>query len=1353
MSALNGNIKSDTKVGSMREDTINEFNEQETNNTTGAVANNPIAPTPEVLKKSFIKRLFKKEKKENELVVKKKPAGPKLKTFEIYKFADKLDILLMIFGTIAGLATGALMPMMMWLFQSVMNGLLDTAKQNTTSTNCYTNPVSTGGPFSIIQGLIKWYVTLGISSIVVYWIAYASWMIASEQQSRRIRYALFENIMRQEMGWFDCRNAGELSSRLVDDLENIREGIGFRVADFICLLSRIIGLLIFALCTGWKLTLVFLSISPLIILTFNILIRVMVKFTILELKAYSTANSIAQEVLGAIRTVTAFNGQAKEIQRYEKNLTEGRRVGIQKGIMIGTTRALSGIIMNGGVAIVFWYGPYLIRTECQNYSAGHWIVILISCLAVTGTLTSLTPNLQAFAEATGSGGYVFEIIQRKSKINIFSDDGKIPSKFTGDIEFKNVHFTYPSRQEASNLNDLNIKIPSGKTVALCGPSGCGKSTLIQLIQRFYDPEQGEILLDGQDIRSISLKWLRSNIGIVSQEPVLFFGTIEENIRFGKLDATNDEIIAAAKMANAHDFIMQLPQNYKTSSGDKLSGGQKQRVAIARALISNPKLLLLDEATSALGIVLNNIHFSMVRFSSSDNQGEKLVQDSLDKAKEGRTTIVIAHRLSTIKNADIIFGLDHGKVVEYGIHNELMQHNGLYYELFTAQSEKEKEAEVNSDLDDENKEELTKLTEKSTTNNIRRQLSNILKRSSIISTKSVASEVISELGNDVETTMNTENKSRSRMPILFEILKLNSPEWFYLLLGGIASLICGGVVPAFSLLSSNIFGALAEPDLQKQTDQIRVYTYVFFLVGVATAISQFVSSVSLAKAGEELTMRMRILSFKCMLQQEIGWFDLDENNLGALVTRLSSDAASLKGFTGPTLTSLFNTVGALIVALIISFSAGWKLTLVILCFTPLLIFSGAIQGQRLSKASGKKNKTTSNAEDGGKHATQAIENIRTVVSLHQEEHFIQLYEEAFDRDFRDRMFHLHYISFANSVSNSLMFFIQATAFGYGITLVKSGEMQFQNVFRIFGVITYTSLTLGSCVSMIPNYLKGKQSARRIFQLNNRQSKIDPNNSSGIKLSEVTGHIEFRDVQFHYPARPKLRVLRHFNLVCNSDETTAFVGASGGGKSTTIALIQRFYDPCAGTVLLDGHDIKTLNIQWLRSLIGLVQQEPVLFDLSIRENIAYGDNSRQITQDDIEAAAKKANIHELIASLPEGYETSCGAKGGQLSGGQKQRIAIARALIRNPKILLLDEATSALDNKSEKIVQEALDQARADRSCITIAHRLSTIRNSDKICVVDRGQIKETGHHEELLRQHGIYYKLNMAQEQPDEEEDN
>ncbi|CAF1327417.1 unnamed protein product [Adineta steineri] len=262
-----------------------------------------------------------------------------------------------------------------------------------------------------------------------------------------------------------------------------------------------------------------------------------------------------------------------------------------------------------------------------------------------------------------------------------------------------------------------------------------------------------------------------------------------------------------------------------------------------------------------------------------------------------------------------------------------------------------------------------------------------------------------------------------------------------------------------------------------------------------------------------------------------------------------------------------------------------------------------------------------------------------------------------------------------------------------------------------------VAIGRSVALLPDYSKARQSALRILKLHKQQSKINPQDESGVILKEVIGNIEFENVHFRYSTRPTLRILKDLSLTCSSANTTALV----------------------------EHDIKTLNIRWLRSLIGFVQQEPILFNLSIRDNIAYGINDRIVTQDEIETAAKMANIYEFIISLPESFDTFCGSKGNQLSGGQKQRIAIARALIRSPKILLLDEATSALDNKSEQVVQVALDNARSGRTCLTVAHRLSTIQNSEKIAVIAHGKMKEEGTHGELLKFGGIYHKLALAQE--------
>ncbi|CAF1034859.1 unnamed protein product [Adineta steineri] len=1097
------------------------------------------------------------------------------------------------------------------------------------------------------------------------------------------------------------------------------------MADFISLLSRVISTILYALIVGWKLTLVFLSVSPLIVLAFNLTVKIILRYTKKEIQAFGSASSIAQEVLQNIRTVTAFHGQKKEEQRFSENLILAKQIGIKKEFFVGLSQCIFQTFLFTAFSITFWYGPQLVRTECTNYTAGTVLVVFVACMIATFSTSQLVPNFQSFAEALASGSYVLDIIDRQTKIDAMNNEGDQPKDLIGDIVFENVSFTYPARPESSILQNLSLTIPCGQTVALVGASGSGKSTIIQLIQRFYDPGEGRILLDGKDITSYNVAWLRSHIGIVSQEPVLFTGSIEDNIRFGKIDATDDEVQAAAKMANAHDFIMELPENYKSNSADKLSGGQKQRVAIARALISNPKILLLDEATSAL-----------------DNTSERVVQDALDKAKQGRTTIIIAHRLSTIQNADLIIGLEHGQVIEYGTHYDLMEQKGLYYNLVTVQNKNEEEKNVDDDISDqEEDDEIEKeFIRKKSVHHV------VTKRTSVLS--DIFHANIDEDDDDEEdvTTDDCLKKKKKyfNTPLVFQVFKLNSPEWPWIVMGIICSLIFGASPPLFSLMFADIYTLFADPDLEKQSRLTRIYAACIFIIGFIGGVNQFLSTAAFGKSGEEFTMRMRKLTFSAILRQEMDYFDQESNSVGALVTRLSSDASALKGMTGVRIGIILQACSALITALIIAFLSGWKLTFIVMCFVPLMLIIGKLQGQKHGQA-GQQNIKHSFAELGGQHATQALEHIRTVVALHQEEHFINLYENAFNQDFKKQICVMHPAGIIAGIGNSVTFFLHAANFAYGTHLVLNREITFDKIYRIFVVITFAMVAIGRSVALLPDYSKARQSALRILKLHKRQSKINPQDESGIILNEVIGDIEFHNVHFRYSTRPTLRILKDLSLTCSSASTTALVGPSGSGKSTTIALLERFYDPLKGEILLDGHDIKTLNIRWLRSLIGFVQQEPVLFNLSIRDNIAYGINDRIVTQDEIETAAKMANIYEFIISLPEGFDTFCGSKGNQLSGGQKQRIAIARALIRSPKILLLDEATSALDNKSEQVVQVALDNARSGRTCLTVAHRLSTIQNSEKIAVIAHGKMKEEGTHGELLKFGGIYHKLALAQE--------
>ncbi|KAK3589575.1 hypothetical protein CHS0354_043029 [Potamilus streckersoni] len=1240
---------------------------------------------------------------------KKKEQQPLVGVFEVFRFADKLDVVLMIFGMLFACCHGSALPGMIIVFGDMIDLFVNHGKQfvttnvsvSTTAPDLQKDLVGTMTTYAI------YYVIIGGGVILVGYCQVAFWMLASERQSFRIRLRFFRNIMRQEIGWFDTHESGELNTRLADDVGKIHDGIGDKLGSFFQWLSGGIAGFTIGFVFGWKLTLVILAISPLLGACAFTMTKLVSSMSGKELKAYAKAGAVAEEVLGAIRTVTAFGGQEKECRRYNANLIEARDFGIKKGFINGVAVGIVWLVIFCAYALGFWYGAKLIREE--NYSIGNVMIVFFSVLIGAFSLGHAAPDVQSFSVARGAAYVVYKLIDQNPDIDSDSDSGMKPNSVTGTIEFKNVHFNYPSRPDVKVLNGVNLKVNRGETVALVGSSGCGKSTTVQLIQRFYDVGEGAILLDGVDIKQLNVKWLRQNIGIVSQEPVLFGTTISENIRYGREGVTQKEIEEAAIMANAHSFIKDLPDKYDTLVGERgaqLSGGQKQRIAIARALVRDPKILLLDEATSAL-----------------DTESESVVQEALERASHGRTTIIIAHRLSTIKNADKIAGFKDGVIKEIGTHNELMQHKGIYCQLVTLQTQQQ---------DDEDLEIEDLVNDASAIQNkLQHQIS------------FVESPLKRQISMKEELKEDKKEEEKAPQVSVTRILRMNASEWYLILLGCFGSLINGGVMPAFAIIFSEILGVFVKPH-SEQEQPIAMYCGIFIAIGGASFIAYFVQGYTFGRSGEYLTMRLREMSFRAMLRQEIAWFDDHKNNTGALTTRLATDASQVQGASGIRLGTMIQSVASIVTGVVIAFVYGWKMSLVLLGFLPFIAIAGALQMKILSGVAGKNKEAL---EGAGKVAVEGVENIRTVASLTKEEMFYQNYKSTLTEPYKAALKKAHVVGITFSISQAIIFFAYATAFWFGAWLIEKGEMKYVDVFKVFSAIVFGAMAIGQASSFAPDAGKASASAGYIFALLDRVPSIDVQSEDGLKLTEgqFTSKVVFKDVKFRYPNRPDVTVLNGLDLSVNPGETVALVGSSGCGKSTTVQLTERFYDVEDGVVTLDKYNVKDLNLHWLRSQIGIVSQEPVLFGTSIAENIAYGDNSRSVMMDEIIAAARKANIHAFIESLPQGYDTNVGDKGAQLSGGQKQRVAIARALLRNPKILLLDEATSALDTESEKIVQEALDRAQEGRTCIVIAHRLSTIQNADKICVIRHGQVVEQGTHSELLAKQGFYYKLNMAQQ--------
>ncbi|KAK7473472.1 hypothetical protein BaRGS_00035301, partial [Batillaria attramentaria] len=994
-------------------------------------------------------------------------------------------------------------------------------------------------------------------------------------------------------------------------------------------------------------------------------------------------------------------------------------VASKKGWIFGIGNSFYWLVMFGLYAAAFYYGVVLIQTE--HLESGNILSVFLCLLWGSMALGHAFPNLEAFGNARAAAVKVFEVIELHPLIDVSSPSGKKLENFRGVIEFRNVHFRYPARTEIKVLNGLNLKVNPGKQVALVGPSGCGKSTAIQLLQRFYDPEEGQILLDGNDIRDLNLKWLRDQIGVVSQEPVLFATTIAENIRYGCDGASQSQIEEAARQANAHDFISELPEGYDTLIGERgaqLSGGQKQRIAVARALVRNPRILLLDGATSAL-----------------DYGSEAVVQAALEKAGVGRTTINVAQRLSTIRYADSIVSLTDGKKEEEGTHDELIVRDGLYAQLVKLQVGVVVEI---VEADDAEAVEDAKLVKKVVTDSgMIRKLS---VRTSLRKTKEGKENVKEEAAKEVKEKKDEEEedeeeiKKAAKAASLKRLLRLNAPEWFHLLIGIVFSTICGLTYPSLAII---VF-SLTDPD--EQLRRAVTLTIIFAAIGVALAILRVALNVSFAKSGAALISRLRSMAFKSILRQDMSFFDSSENQVGTLTTRLANDAALVQGATGSKIGSLLEAVSTMVASLVVAFVFGWKLALVILAFFPVIVIAGTVQGKVIA---GSAQSEKSQLQEAGKICSEAVDNIRTIASINREDIFINKLENLMNEYKSMGLKTSQLLGITYALATSIQFFAIAASFHYGTTLVADGEMVFYYVFRVFIAIVFGGAAVGRQSSFSVDYTKGKVAAGRIFTLIDLEPKIDLD-KPGETLANYTGQVGVRSVVFYYPTRPTVPVLNELTVAVEPGQTLALVGGSGCGKSTVLQLLQRFYDPHDGAMTIEGRNLRQINLRWFRQQLGIVSQEPTLFDGSIASNIAYGDNTREVPMDEIIAAAKAANVHTFIHELPRGYDTSVGDKSTQLSRGQKQRIAIARALVRRPKVLLLDEATSALDTESERIVQEALDKAREGRTCIVIAHRLTTIQNADKIAVINLGRVQEIGTHSELVKKQGAYYTLLMAQ---------
>ncbi|XP_057764047.1 ABC transporter B family member 9-like isoform X2 [Salvia miltiorrhiza] len=1052
------------------------------------------------------------------------------------------------------------------------------------------------------------------------------------------------------------------------------------------------------------------------------------KMATLGQAAYAEAGNVVEQTVGAIRTVQSYNGEKQAVDKYDSKLQIAYKATAKQGLASGTGFGCMLFVVFATYGLAVWYGGKLIITK--GYSGGKVVNVIMSIMTGGIAIGQAFPCVSSFASGQAAAYKMFETINRKPKIDA-GCSGIVLEDIKGEIELKDVYFRYPARPEVQIFRGFSIFIPSGKTAALVGQSGSGKSTVISLVERFYDPEAGEVLIDGVNLKQLKLKWIRGKIGLVSQEPILFATSMKDNILYGKEDATVEEVRRAIQLANAANFIDKLPQGLDTMVGEhgtQLSGGQKQRIAIARAILKDPKILLLDEATSAL-----------------DAESERVVQEALDNVMTNRTTVVVAHRLTTIRNADMIAVVHLGKLVEQGTHDELMKDpEGAYTQLVRMQ-ERAKETETSS-----SQEESPQVLERSLSRSerslsrsdsqrlsMRKSTSNDSSRHSfsLYGVPNFDMRGIQPIEDDGEEPDADKLRKRKKVSIR-RLAAMNKPEVPYLILGCVGAGVQGLVFPMFGLLLSTAIRIFFEPPNQLSKDS-KFWALMMVVLGLSTLLALPVQNYFFGVAGGKLIQRIRSMSFKKVVHQEISWFDDPANSSGAIGARLSSDASTVRSLVGDALGLIAQNISTCIAGLVIAFTANWLLAIIILAALPFVGLQGFIQ-MKFYKGFSADAKVM--YEEASQIANDAVSSIRTVASFSSEDKVMKMYEEKCEAPLNEGIKLGCFSGMGFGVGSLALYCAQAFCFYMGSILIEKNKASFGEVFKVFFALTMSATGISQASATAPDVNKVKDSAASIFELLDSKPKIDSSKEEGTTLASVRGEIELVHVSFKYPTRPDIPIFRDLCLSIPSGKSVALVGESGSGKSTVISLIERFYNPDSGQIFLDGVELRKFKLSWLRHQMGLVSQEPVLFNDTIRANIAYGKKG-DVTEEEIINATKAANAHNFISGLPNGYDTTVGERGVQLSGGQKQRIAISRAILKDPRILLLDEATSALDTESERIVQDALDRVMVNRTTVVVAHRLTTIMGADIIAVVKNGVISEKGKHDVLMKiKGGVYASL-------------
>ncbi|KAK0114389.1 hypothetical protein ONS95_013881 [Cadophora gregata] len=1298
-----------------------------------------------------------------------------------------IDVALIICGTLAAVGAGIPFPLMGVLFGQLID--------NFNSATCAADSDSSAAvdPFqyqSTINDKVIQTAWIGAISLVLIYSHLTCWNIISQRLAQRLRTRYVSALLRQPPAFFDARGAaGQVSSRLNGDITAVQAGTSEKVGNVLTTLSFFVTVFIIAFSQQPRLAGILVCMLPAFLVSGILGGKYLGKYVVHQIRETSAASSIASEALSHIAVVQTFGAATRLEAKFASHMAKAKKFATTKASIAALQTGLLYFIAYSGNALAFWQGSIRIAESVakQDGSASVGQIFSIVYLLVDACvmLGGIAPTLPFLGAAISAYERLQEDISTPSAIDGTSNEGLVlPSSTAKSIAFRNVSFEFPSRAGHPALQQVQLDFPAGTYTAIVGLSGSGKSTIAALMARLHDPTEGHVEMDGYDLRNLNVRSVRSFISFVQQEPSLLDRSVLENIALGLVNSSkpahehlkpflNSPTLAslvdkskgrdafsamsslgpelaeiaelvrhAAEQADAATFIERLESGYGTSagpSGSRLSGGQRQRIALARALIRDPEILVLDEATASL-----------------DSVSEKKIQISVERAAaERRTVISIAHRLSTIRNANNIIVMQAGRVIEQGTYAELMaQEQSEFARMAKLQTLGAASQPGGGSISGDSIDASTLRGDQSLETT---QDEGPGKQQTDEKTPVADQKTQKEEAKDSELDVVKPFRS-----VLRGVASLIRPSLGWFTIAMVAAVFVGatftgaGVIFGFTVRALNP----CESTIEKIRSMGRLFAGLYFMLAGVELVANFLAWFGFGTIAERLLYNLRVLSFRSLLEQTLNWHQSDGRDPTSLLGVITKDSVAVGAFSGSTFGTIFAVCMNVLISIVVSHIFAWKIALVCLTTVPILLGAGFMQLRMLARYEERHRKAFSTATS---LATEAIQSIKTVavLSLEQEymESFIRLLLPPEKQVVRASVVTNVFLA----ISYSAGIFVNALAYWWGSQLIMKGQYT-QTDFLIILVAMLTSAQLWSSMfSLAPEFSRARLALSRVMTVVNLGSSThtgdahDPAKTSDdleadIKTSNCAvnpsrggSSVAFKNVSFAYPNRPDVTILDSVTFTLPPNKFCGLVGPSGAGKSTIMNLVQRLYSSTEGQVFIDGRDISHLPLAF-RETMAIVPQDPALFDGTVRFNVALGaPPGHEATDAEIEEACRLANIHDVIAALPDGYDTECGASASsRFSGGQRQRLAIARALVRRPRLLLLDESTSALDAASEEALQRGLEEAARGTTVLAITHRLHTVQRADVIFVVEGGQIVDSGNHAELMERRESY-RLNAMQQ--------